>query len=234
MGKELWKKIVIDGQETFYSVSSFGQIRNDSTGTILAGSIANNGYRMVHLRYRIEKNCSVHRLVMKAFNPCEDMDYLQVNHIDGNKLNNHISNLEWTTALENMRHSFVTGLQPNALISVYIYDLQGNYITKTDSAAEASALTGDDATCILRCVHEESTKNNKHQYKSYYKPKIPAWDNPRQKEVFIYTDEGDFIKSFQSQQEAAIECGISQGTLSMAIKGNRKVRGLVFSRIPLN
>ena len=47
---------------------------------------------MVHLRMRIDKMCSVHRLVMKAFKPCSLMDELQVNHIDGNKDNNNINN----------------------------------------------------------------------------------------------------------------------------------------------
>jgi hypothetical protein len=63
--QENWKKIVINGIETFYSVSDLGRIRNDSTGTFLKGSISKNGYRMVHLRYRVDKVCSVHRLVAR-------------------------------------------------------------------------------------------------------------------------------------------------------------------------
>ena len=52
----------------------------------------------------------VHRLVMMAFNPVENMDELEVNHIDGNKKNNKIENLEWCTASENQIHAFKTGL----------------------------------------------------------------------------------------------------------------------------
>lgn len=52
----------------------------------------------------------VHRLVMMAFNPVENMNELEVNHIDGNKKNNKIENLEWCTASENQIHAFKTGL----------------------------------------------------------------------------------------------------------------------------
>lgn len=52
----------------------------------------------------------VHRLVMMAFNPVENMDELEVNHLDGNKKNNKLENLEWCTASENQKHAFKTGL----------------------------------------------------------------------------------------------------------------------------
>ena len=136
--QEIWKKIIINNQETFYSVSNYGNVRNDSTKTLLNGSIANNGYKMVHLRQRIDKNCSVHRLVMKAFCPCEGMDELQINHKDGNKLNNHIDNLEWSTSLENIRHSFINGLQKYEMRPCHQYDINGNYIQSFVNALEAS------------------------------------------------------------------------------------------------
>ena len=111
---EKWKKIVINNQETFYSVSNLGRVRNDKTKTFLGGTVNNNGYQMVHLRQRIDKYCSVHRLVMKAFCPCENQDDLEINHIDGNKLNNVLSNLEWVTCSENIKHAFKIGLKTQA------------------------------------------------------------------------------------------------------------------------
>lgn len=53
----------------------------------------------------------VHRLVMMAFKPVENMDELEVNHLDGNKKNNKLENLEWCTTSENQKHAFKTGLQ---------------------------------------------------------------------------------------------------------------------------
>lgn len=230
---EKWKKIFINNQETFYSVSNFGRIKNDSTGTILLGSIANNGYRMVHLRYRIDKNCSVHRLVMKAFCPREDMDELQINHKDGNKLNNHLENLEWSTALDNMRHSFVTGLQRYAMKECHMYDLEGNYIKSFINSQEASKETGIDQSNIHRCLNEEFTHCHQYQFKLYKKNKINPWTHPNNKITYVYTDMGDFVNTYESQKQAAEAFGVSQSSIHRYIKGVRKMRGFVFSNKPL-
>ena len=52
----------------------------------------------------------VHRLVLMAFNPIEGLENLEVNHKDGNKKNNDLSNLEWCTSSENKQHAFKMGL----------------------------------------------------------------------------------------------------------------------------
>jgi len=54
---------------------------------------------------------SVHRLILENFNPVEGMENLQVNHIDGNKRNNKLSNLEWTTCQENIDHAINNNLR---------------------------------------------------------------------------------------------------------------------------
>lgn len=75
----------------------------------LSGNITDNGYRSIIVG---GKRHLVHRIVARAFIANPDGKRC-VNHIDGNKLNNSVSNLEWTTHSENTQHAFRTGLQSN-------------------------------------------------------------------------------------------------------------------------
>lgn len=87
-----------------YSVTRDGAVRNDRTGNILKHTISNSGYCCAKLWNRGRgKNSFVHRLVALAFVPNPE-NKPEVNHIDGNKMNNSASNLEWVTAAENKRH----------------------------------------------------------------------------------------------------------------------------------
>ena len=101
---ELWKPI--EGYELNYQVSNFGRIKNTTTDFIVRPYINRTGYYAVNLyRYGKVKKYLVHRLVAKEFvyNP-ENKPH--INHLDGNKLNNNYSNLEWCTRSENVQHAY--------------------------------------------------------------------------------------------------------------------------------
>ena len=231
--ERIWKKIIINNIETFYSVSNYGEVRNDSTKTLLLGNISKNGYRMVHLRYRIDKMCSVHRLVMKAFKPCENMDNLQVNHIDGDKTNNRLDNLEWSTALENMQHSYKMKLQKREMMPCYQYDLEGKFIKSFINAHVAAKELNIDYTNIWRCVTEQQNHYKIWQFKKYKKDKIAPWHNTKANAVYLYNDKGEFIKKFNSQKDCAKELGLTESSVSTFMNSSKTLQGFVFSRIPL-
>ena len=95
-----------------YLVTDDGKIIG-KRGKEITGHIDRHGYREVLITYAPykAKNVLLHRLVLSSFNPVKDMGKLDVNHKDGNKLNNSLSNLEWCTRSENVKHAYATGLQ---------------------------------------------------------------------------------------------------------------------------
>jgi hypothetical protein len=109
---EIWKSI--EGFDGIYEVSNLGRVKSlkrkySDDDKIRKFSIS-KGYIRYYLSINaITKPFSAHRLVALAFihNP---ENKPQVNHIDGNKLNNRVDNLEWVTSSENQNHALKTGL----------------------------------------------------------------------------------------------------------------------------
>lgn len=96
-----------------YSINDEGVVINNKFNRIVKGSTSHNGYKVVSLKNDENVFCTlkVHRLVLKTFMPNKEQDYLTVNHIDGNKLNNSLSNLEWVTMTENNQHALENNLR---------------------------------------------------------------------------------------------------------------------------
>ena len=122
---ETWKDIPeFSGS---YQVSNMGRVRSVDRvviykdgreykykGEVLNPYVDNLGYKQVKL-YNVNGNKAkrVHRLVLETFKPHVNMGNLEVNHIDGIKLNNHLTNLEWVTRLGNISHAYDMGLMIN-------------------------------------------------------------------------------------------------------------------------
>lgn len=105
MTEEIWKDI--KGYEGLYQVSDLGRVKSFKRDSerILKPLTKTTGYKSVTLSNKQVKHQSinVHRLVADAFIPNPD-NKPQVNHIDEDKTNNMVSNLEWVTAKENANH----------------------------------------------------------------------------------------------------------------------------------
>jgi hypothetical protein len=162
---ETWKPI--KGYEGWYEVSNLGNVRSldrkvdfddgryaNYKGKTLKTSLNNNGYYTTSLwKNSKSKIAYIHRLLAENFIPNPENKRL-VNHIDGNKLNNHISNLEWVTVLENVRHSQKTGLTPETHVAKRVsqYDKNGNYIASYFSYYEAAKVVNGDHSKISLVV----------------------------------------------------------------------------------
>ena len=139
-----------------YLVSTFGRIKSFRTkkakldgGQIIKGGDS-KGYRNVRVFNRDgAKTVTVHRLVANTFIPNPD-NKEQVNHIDGDKANNKVNNLEWNTHQENNNHAFDNGLQPKPRMAVVQFTRDGNFVREFESVMEAKRQTGVDNSYIAK------------------------------------------------------------------------------------
>lgn len=98
----MWKEI--NGYEGYYSINEKGEVRNNQTKKLIKGDINNAGYYRVCLYRGNKKHYFRHRLVAEYFIPNPN-NYKEVNHIDGDKSNNSIENLEWSDRVHNEREA---------------------------------------------------------------------------------------------------------------------------------
>jgi hypothetical protein len=103
MEQEIWKSIIKNKEETGYEVSNLGNIRNTIRPSKILKPSLRSGYQSICIS-RNEK-CKIHREVAIAFLPNDDVKKKFVNHIDGNKMNNKLDNLEWVTPTQNVKHA---------------------------------------------------------------------------------------------------------------------------------
>ncbi len=140
MQNEIWKKIK---DYDNYEVSNMGNVRNIETNYTLK-FISDDGYNRVGLiKNSKSKLTGVHRIVAEAFLINDDPIYkIQVNHLDGNKLNNNVKNLEFCTPTRNTKHAIDNGLIKPHTKRIGQYDKQGNFIKEFKSITEAQLETG--------------------------------------------------------------------------------------------
>ena len=153
----------------YYDITKEGVVINLKTNRKYKGKIGNNGYLTFHTK-RNNKYYSwlIHRLVAIKYIPNPN-NYPIVNHIDGNKLNISIDNLEWCTQSDNIKHSYDTKLNKGTGQAVLQIDVNTHKIINIfKSTREAEKITGIKHNSISKvCRGIRKTAGN---YKWKYYP----------------------------------------------------------------
>lgn len=149
--KEIWKEVV--GYEGRYQISSKGRVKSmaNSKGRIekiLKGGINSTGYVQVNLTRGKKAMHLVSRLVCIAFLPNTE-NKPQVNHKDGDKLNNRLENLEWISSSENHKHA---------------YKCLGRKLTSNHVSVKGRKLSKEDVIEIRAMFFNNSIKEISHKY----------------------------------------------------------------------
>lgn len=218
----MWKKFIYEGQETDYSVSTEGEVRKDTTNYILSQS-AQQDYKFVGLIINgKQKRMRVHRMVALTFidNP-DNKPY--VNHINGNRSDNNVENLEWVTPSENTQHAVSTGLFKSSRTRAVIqYNLNGEQMATFESASEAARQTGGSQSKITMCCRRQRDSANDYQWR-YYDDIQDVQKIEKKfitgKKVAQCDEEGNILKIYPSFKEAARAVNGTSSAISRVCSG---------------
>lgn len=167
---EIWQDIY--GYDGLYQISTYGRIKSfkRKKTIILRPTVTPEGYLRVGLKKNsTSKSYYVHILVGEAFIPNPE-GKPEINHEDGCKFNNHVSNLKWVTGLENKRHSVKLGLHRagSNFRDAKLSEEEVRYIRSVykprDKEFGATALAKKfnmRADSILKVIHRKTYKNVK-------------------------------------------------------------------------
>lgn len=162
---EEWKPVI--GYENCYEISSLGQLKNVRTGKLLKDGKLRNGYVVdILCDNKRRKTMRRHRIVAEAFIPNPEHKQ-EVNHKNGNKTDNSVSNLEWATHRENTDHAWEAGLtklpvSTEKKVSQYF---NGKWIATYRSLKLAEKITKINSTSILLCCKSKRKSAGGYEWK---------------------------------------------------------------------
>jgi hypothetical protein len=223
---EEWKDIPCEivNNVNGYKISNYGRVKNHK-GRITEGHKHESGYLWVSIS---PNQYLLHRLVAKVFIPNPE-NKQQVNHIDGNKANACVSNLEWVSCKENSQHSHNTGLNPTKK-SIIQYDLDMNKIKEFNSQKEASIQLNINHQDINKCCKNKNKSAGGFIFK--YSTDINLIDNvysysnlSNTKKIIQYDLQMNKIKEFNSQKEASKQLNISYTSINKCCLNKQKTAG---------
>lgn len=219
----------IKDYEGKYYITSQGDVVNTKGKTLAYTVNKKTGYKTVSLwKNNLGSSKTIHRLVALTYltNP---NNLPEVNHIDGNKLNNHVDNLEWVTRSENMIHAYGTGLvERTKLLDAPTYEslLERFLLGESMTALASEHLAGlTRVTINMRKLAKDKGIHEKFeaQLKGQKRIRNAKANAAKQQEVAQYTLDGELVAVHASLSSAAKALGkTTSGPISNALQGRTK------------
>jgi len=207
---EEWRNIEIEDFKNKYEVSNLGNIRTVKNKKLLKQQ-SSKEYSYIHLRKSNTKsfNTSIHRIVALTFlDKPSDPNMKYVNHKNGNKFDNRVSNLEWVTNSDNIKHAHDNQIITQFKLPVCNYDLNGNFIKRFESITQAAKEYDYDISNIYKaCDGKLKTYKNfiwkfeneaakKEEITSFPEESVPIKD---MKENYRITKNGEIFSNLRGK-----------------------------------
>lgn len=198
-----------------YYITEDGKCFNQITQKFLKGQVGKNGYHNYYLTLPdgSRKRVYTHRLVGDAYLQKPTHRHNQINHKDGNKLNNCADNLEWVTPQENQRHALQMDLR--SYCHVFCFNPNQELVAEYKNTPEAARAVGISSSL----VQQELKKTPKTLSGGFYWSDTPHLgpvknytNHGRAKRVNQYSLAGKYITSYESTGQAARALGIKNSS----------------------
>jgi len=230
---------------TFYPIKDFpnylitkeGVVFSLVTNRILKQHVQQTGYYAVSIKTAHSNLQFVHRLLATTFIPNPD-NLPEVNHIDGNKLNNSLDNLEWVTGCNNIRHAFSHDLCVNkAAVDYSELDIIVNRLLTeptTTWSSIAREMNISDASTLRKLIKRDLTRRGMtgtwdHLSSVVSEKGIAATSN----KVIVTTPQGE-VHEFRSQAKAADWLGVSHANVCRSIHKGVPCAGCMITHVKAN
>jgi len=212
---EQWKDI--KGYEDYYAISTFGRVKNKVRNTYLKPYPNNKGYLQVDLMYKGRKSARIHQLVMTHFAEDSYFEGAEIDHIDGDKTNNKLSNLEWVTHDENMRRWAVRNGE--TIIAIAPTGEHLEFATQSDIYRKYKEL---DFRHVSACLKGKLAQHKgwKFYYKSEGKPRKAVGNKKGKTKKCIGISPEGTTYEFMNQSRFADEHGLSRKQINACLNGS--------------
>lgn len=231
MEEDNWLEIPESFKMSKYMITTSGKLWSKHKTKIMNGSINKGGYKKIHITYDdgTSKSVLLHRLLGQIFIPNPEGKN-SIDHIDRNRLNNHINNLRWASNTEQSLNQ-TKPLTNRRKRKVLQYDLDGTLVKEWDSITEASKYFGgiEKLAPISRVCRGERETAYGFNWKYPSIENIPdeTWHKIPKMEKYYASNKGRIKKVYGMSEKLLIGC-INGGYLDVYVnKKNHRLHSLI-------